>query len=73
MAKVTVWFDAEGDFLEVLFNTEKVGVMRKTDNDNIMQHIDNEGNVIGFSILGVSQFKEKIPFQIDVPKLLQAA
>ncbi len=72
MAKVTVWFDAEGDFLELLFN-DNPGFMRETENDCIMERVDTSGNVIGFTILGVSQFKEKIPFQIDVPKLLQAA
>ncbi len=33
---VRVWFDTEGDFLEVRF-TEEPAYMRETDNDAVMQ------------------------------------
>ena len=69
MAKITVWFDAESDFLELLFN-DNAGFMRETDNDCIMERVDNFGNVIGFTILGVSQCKDKLPFEFDLPQLL---
>ncbi len=58
--KVTVWYDAEGDFLEVLFS-DKPGYMRETDNDALMERVDEEGNVLGFSIMRVSQLKKDKP------------
>ena len=57
--KVTVWFDAEADYLEVQFKRVP-GYMKETANDALMERVDSEGKVIGFSILGVSRFtKEK--------------
>jgi hypothetical protein len=29
--------------------------MRETDNEAIMERVDNQGNLLGFSILGVSK------------------
>lgn len=59
MGKIRVWYDAEGDFLEVIFR-EKEGYFRETSSDQVMQKVDMEGNVIGFSILKVSSLKKKI-------------
>ena len=50
---VRVWFDAEGDYLEVMFE-QKAGYFRETADDRVMEKVDEEGNVLGFSILGVS-------------------
>ncbi len=58
MKKLKVWYDAEGDFLEVIFE-EKEGVFRETESDHVMEKVDLLGNVIGFSILGVSALKGK--------------
>jgi len=55
--EIKIWFDKEGDFLEVLFE-KKARYFRETENDVIMEKIDEEGNVIGFSILKVSSLKE---------------
>lgn len=61
MAKsVTVWFDPEADFLEVKFS-DAPGYMRETNNDAIMERVDIDGNVIGFSILNVSQLAKEHP------------
>ena len=61
MAKsLKVWYNAEGDFLKVTFD-EKPGYMRETDNDAIMERVDAEDNVIGFSILGVGQLSKDHP------------
>jgi uncharacterized protein YuzE len=57
---VKVWFDAEGDFLEVLFS-DKAGYMRETDNDAVMERVDLEGNILGFSIMRVSYMVENKP------------
>ena len=57
---VKVWFDKEGDYLEVLFS-DKPGYMRETDNDAVMERVDEEGNSLGFSVLRVSNLKSKKP------------
>ena len=62
MGKVKVWYDAKGDFLEVMFK-QKEGYFRETKSDQVMEKVDKEGNTIGFSILKVSSLKEKV---IDV-------
>jgi uncharacterized protein YuzE len=54
---VKIWYDAEGDFLEVIFES-KEGYFRETTNDQVMEKVDSEGNVIGFSVLKVSALKE---------------
>ena len=59
MEKVKVWYDSEGDFLEVIFK-QKEGYFRETNSDQVMEKVDMDGNVIGFSILKVSSLKEKI-------------
>jgi uncharacterized protein YuzE len=58
--KVKVWYDAEGDFLEVLFS-EQEGFMRETDNDAVMERVDKEGNLLGFSVMRVSQIAGEKP------------
>ena len=58
--KVNVWFDAEADFLEVRFS-DVAGYEKETSNDALMERVDAQGNVIGFSILGVSRFKKDKP------------
>jgi uncharacterized protein YuzE len=57
--EVKIWYDKEGDYLEVLFE-QKAGYFRETKNDAVMEKVDEEGNIIGFSILKVSALKEKI-------------
>src|SRR5881409_2908249 len=63
--KVKVWFDAEADYLEVRFNDE-AGYMRETKHDAVMERIDAQGHVTGFSILGVSQFKKDKPLEAEL-------
>jgi len=57
---VKIWFDAEADFLEVLF-CDTPGFMRETDNDAVMGRIDDYGNILGFSVLHVSQLSTEKP------------
>lgn len=59
MDKVKVWYDPEGDFLEVTFK-QKEGYFRETKSDQVMEKVDMKGNIIGFSILKVSSVKKKI-------------
>lgn len=55
---ISVWFDQEGDVLEVMFD-RKTGFVRETDNEQVMEKVDPEGNVIGFSITNVSKLSDK--------------
>ena len=57
---IKVWYDREGDFLEVLFS-DKAGFMRETENDAVMERVDEEGHVLGFSILHVSRIEKQNP------------
>lgn len=63
--KIKVWFDAEGDFLEVQFS-DAPGYMRETTHDAVMQRVDAQGQIIGFSILGISRFKKDRPIEADL-------
>jgi uncharacterized protein YuzE len=63
--KLKVWFDAEADFLEVRFS-EAPGYEKETNNDAVMERVDAEGCVIGFSIMGVSQLKKGNPLEADL-------
>jgi uncharacterized protein YuzE len=65
--EITVWYDEEGDYLEVLFD-RKAGHFRETQNDAVMEKVDSEGNVIGFSILNVSVLKGGRPLSIALNK-----
>jgi uncharacterized protein YuzE len=63
---VRVWYDAEADYLEVVFE-RKQGYFRETELDAIMEKVDEEGNVIGFSILKVSSLKGEKPIALKLP------
>lgn len=60
-----IWYDRESDYLEVIFE-KKAGYFRETDNDAVMEKVDTEGNVIGFSILKVSALTEKKPLSVSL-------
>jgi uncharacterized protein YuzE len=61
---IAVWYDQEGDFLEVLFDRSRPGYFRQTADERVMEKVDAKGNVIGFSILGVSSMRS--PAAIEV-------
>lgn len=65
-AKIKLWFDAEADFLEVRFS-DAAGYEKETAHDAVMERLDAQGNVIGFSILGVSRFKKENPLEAELP------
>ena len=50
---VRVWYDAEGDYLEVTF-AQTPGYFRETENDRVMEKVDEAGNLLGFSVMRVS-------------------
>jgi uncharacterized protein YuzE len=59
---VKLWYDPEGDYLEVIFD-QKEGYFRETENDQVMEKVDMEGNILGFSVLKVSSLRAK-PLEI---------
>ncbi len=65
--EIEVWYDKEGDYLEVLF-AKKKGYFKETVNDAVMEKVDDDGKVIGFSILKVSSIKEQEPLSISLKR-----
>jgi uncharacterized protein YuzE len=63
--KLKVWFDAEADFLEVRFS-EAAGYEKETNHDAVMERVDAHDKVIGFSIMGVSQFRKEKPLEANL-------
>jgi len=59
-SQVKIWFDAEGDFLEVLFS-DAPGYMRETAHDAVMERVDDQGNILGFSVMRVSHIAKDKP------------
>lgn len=55
---IKVWFDPEGDFLEVIFEN-RPGFFKETDNDLVMEKVDENGKVLGFSVQQVSSIKKR--------------
>lgn len=64
MAKkiMRLWYDREGDYLEVIFD-RKPGYFRETKSDQVMEKVDGKGHILGFSVLKVSKIRQK-PLQV---------
>ena len=58
-------YDSECDYLEVFFE-RKAGYFRETRNDVVMEKVDEEGNILGFSIQKVSALKEREPISVSL-------
>ncbi|MBI4283519.1 MAG: DUF2283 domain-containing protein [Chloroflexi bacterium] len=63
--QINVWYDPEGDYLEVIFE-QKEGYFRESEDDRVMEKVDAKGKVLGFSILGVSSLKGE-PLKVALP------
>jgi len=63
--RVKVWYDPEGDYLEVTFS-DKPGYMRETDNDRVMERVDEKGKILGFAVLGVRRLRKKKPLVAEL-------
>jgi len=61
---VKIWYDAEGDYLEVMFE-QKEGYFRETSSDQVMEKVDADGNILGFSVLKVSALTER-PLEVTL-------
>lgn len=55
---VKIWYDQEGDYLEVIFEKGE-GYFKETENDQVMEKVDSKGNILGFSVLKVSQLRKR--------------
>ncbi len=62
---ISVWWDGEGDFLSVTL-AEGEGNMVPTKDGRAMVKIDDEGNILGFHVLGVTKTTNQKPFRIDL-------
>ena len=60
--KVKIWYGSEGDYLEVIFD-QKPGYFRQTSSDQVMEKVDEAGNILGFSVMKVSALK-KTPLEV---------
>jgi hypothetical protein len=40
--------------------------MKGTNHNAVMEHVDAEGQIIGFGILGVSRFKKENPLEAEL-------
>ncbi len=69
--EITIWYDKKADFLEVMFE-KKPGYFRDTENDAVLEKVDMNGNVIGFSITGVSTLSTAKPISVSLKRLVVA-
>ena len=63
--KVSVWYDPEGDMLEVLWAFRE-GYFTPTDDDRILKRLDDDGEVIGFLIHEMSALTEPSPVEFEL-------
>ena len=60
--RVSVWYDEEGDMLEVLWAFRE-GYFTPTDDERILKRLDDDGEVIGFLIHEMSTLKQSSPVE----------
>jgi uncharacterized protein YuzE len=60
-----IWYDAEADFLEVLFSSE-AGFMTETDHDSIMERVNDKGDMLGFTVMNVRQYSRSAPLVAEL-------
>ena len=54
--KLKIWYDPEGDYFEVTFD-QRPGYFRETQSDQVMEKVDDQGKILGFSVVRVSAMK----------------
>lgn len=62
--RVKIWYDVRGDYLEVLFD-QRPGYFRETANDQVLEKVDTQGNVLGFSVQKVSAIRTQ-PLDVEL-------
>lgn len=69
---VSVWYDDEGDMLEVLWGFRE-GYFTPTDDERILKRLDDDGEVIGFLIHDMSTLKQPDPIEFELASEAPAA
>ena len=65
MGKMTIWYDEEGDYLELSIEPKRKGYFRDIGND-VWERVDGKGNIIGIAI---QNFKERFAMRKTPVKL----
>ena len=70
--QVKIWYDPEGDFLEVLWAIRS-GEFVDTIDGHANVKVDDDGNILGFHIIAVSKTTKPlcVTFDIDDPDVEQ--
>ena len=63
--RVSVWYDDEGDMLEVLWAFRE-GYFSPTGDERILKRMNDDGEVIGFLIHDVSSLKQPSPIEFEL-------
>ena len=69
---VSVWYDEEGDMLEVLWAFRE-GYFTPTDDERVLKRLDDDGEVIGFLLHEFSTFKQPSPVEFELTSETPAA
>ncbi len=62
---VSVWYDHDGDMLEVLWAFRE-GYFTPTDDERILKRLDYDGEVIGFLVHEMSTLKQPGPLEFEL-------
>ncbi|MBI5700230.1 DUF2283 domain-containing protein [Candidatus Saganbacteria bacterium] len=65
MAKMKVWYDEDGDFLEIGFERKK-GHFKDVGND-IWERVTEKGKIIGFAVLNFKKRMKKSKNEVILP------
>lgn len=63
-ARVNVWYDEEGDYLDVTWGSGNT-YYTDTEDDRVLALVDTDGNIQGFKIAGLSTIKGA-PLDVDL-------
>ncbi|MCY4528868.1 MAG: hypothetical protein OXD46_07580 [Chloroflexi bacterium] len=69
--RVSVWYDDEGDMLEVLWAFRE-GHFTPTADERILKRLDDDGEVIGFLIHEMSTLKQPDPIEFELASVAPA-
>ena len=64
MGKLTIWYDEQGDYLEIGCG-ERVGYMKDVGDDLWLR--EENGQITGFAILGLKKRTGKATKSVDLP------
>jgi uncharacterized protein YuzE len=74
MAMMRIWYDREGDFLEIAFREAK-GYFREIAED-VYERVDEAGELLGYAVFNITQHERRaltIPLESQRLRTLAAA